>query len=90
MDYVKDAASFLLAIKESTTAVYDHDAVDYLQKVVDELRHGLDQFGLTQPSHQKAREEWIFFEGMLKGVQLKLRRTAYDATQADLPTPQAN
>jgi hypothetical protein len=79
---VKDAASFLLSIKESTSAVWDPDAVEFLQGLVDEIRRGLDKAGLTGPDHQKEREEWLYFDAMLKGVQLKLRKASMQEQQA--------
>ena len=70
---VKDAASFLLAIKETTGTSYDADAVEYLQLKIDAIRRGLDKLGITD---EKKREEWIFFDGMLKGSQLQLLKGA--------------
>lgn len=76
---VKDAKSFLLALKESTTTEYDDDAVEFLQATVDAIRHGLTSLGIADPN---LREEWLFFDGLLKGTQLQLRKSAYLASPA--------
>jgi hypothetical protein len=80
---VKDPASLFFAVKESTTTVYDSDAVEYLQITIDRIRRGLDAMGLTGPDHAKEREEWLWCDAFLKGTQLKLRRAAYEASQPE-------
>lgn len=66
---------FLLAIKESTHTIFDEDAVDYL----DTLREGVSRGADAQNLRDDARDAAIFFEGMLRGVQLKLRRAAAES-----------
>ena len=79
---VKDAASFLLAIKESTSTAWDSDACEFLQGLIDNMRREMDKMGLTGPDKQREREEWIAFDFMLKGVLLKFRKVSMQEQQA--------
>jgi hypothetical protein len=72
---VKDAKSFLIAIKETTDAQFDDDAVDYLEALSTRVFDGLDAAGVKG----RERDRFIFFDSLLKGVILKLRRTVLEA-----------
>jgi len=67
---VANARDFLLAIKESTHTTFDHDAVEFLEGLRDGMSRSLDS---SAPNlHQYERDSIFFFEGMLRGVQIKL------------------
>lgn len=66
---VASARDFLFAIKESTHTVFDDDAVSFLEALREFISTELDkQTGLTR----EERDATCFFEGMLRGVQVKL------------------
>lgn len=65
---VKDAREFLLAIKMSTHTTFDADAVDFLELLRTGVSQSLDAAGATGPE----RDSVLFFEGMLRGTQIKL------------------
>lgn len=66
---VANATEFLFAIKESTHTVFDEDATEFLEELRKFISAGLDnQTGLTR----EQRDSICFFEGMLRGVQIKL------------------
>lgn len=68
---VANAREFLFAIKESTHTVFDHDAVEYLDGIRAYMTAQLDK----QPNLTPAERDAIFFfEGMLRGTQLKLKQ----------------
>lgn len=68
---VANARDFLFAIKESTHTVFDADAVEFLDALRDGMSRTLDaQTGLSRDE----RDGIFFFEGMLRGVQLQLKR----------------
>jgi hypothetical protein len=83
---MKTAAEFLFAIKESTHTTYDDDATEYLDSVVTAMLGKMDNDGLTG----RDRDNVIFYEGMLKGVQLRLSKDKYnewmEANRADAET----
>ncbi len=67
---VKDAREFLLAIKESTHTVFDEDAVEFLELLREQMSQSLD----ARHIEQYERDSILFFEGMLRGVQVQLTR----------------
>lgn len=67
---VQNAREFLLAIKESTHTVFDDEAVEFL----DNLRKYMSAAMDTQKIKGEQRDSIVFFEGMLRGVQLQLKR----------------
>lgn len=69
---VANAKEFLLAIKETAQTEYDTSAVEFLEDLVTEISKDLTGRGVKG----RKRDAWLFFEGMLKGVQLRLRRDA--------------
>jgi hypothetical protein len=69
---VKDAASFLFAVKESTDFQFDDQAVEYLELLETRMFEGLDARGIKG----RTRDRVIFYDGMLKGVILNLRKQA--------------
>lgn len=77
---VKDARTFLLAIKASTgpwidPSMFDKEAVEYLELISERMFAELDARKVTG----RARDKLIFFDAMLKGVILKLRKNVVQA-----------
>jgi hypothetical protein len=66
---VANAREFLLAIKESTHTVFDEDAVEFLENLREFASQSLDK---QTNLHRHERDGVMFFEGLLRGVQLKL------------------
>jgi hypothetical protein len=75
MAVVKDARTFILALKETTDTQFDDDAIDYLETLEKRVFEGLDAAGVKG----RERDRFILYDGMLKGVILKLRRTVLEA-----------
>lgn len=67
---VANARDFLFAIKESTHTVFDADGAEYLDALRDGMSQSLD--ASSPHLHQHERDSIFFFEGMLRGVQIKL------------------
>jgi hypothetical protein len=72
---VKDARSFLAAIKQSTGNFlepnqFDDEAAEYLEMLSENVFTALDNNRIKG----RTRDRLIFFDGMLKGVILKLRK----------------
>lgn len=64
---------FLLAVREGTESAfeeYSEDAGDYLDKLCDYISQACNARGLQPPR----RDRIIYFEGMLRGVQLQFRK----------------
>jgi hypothetical protein len=72
---METAREFLLAIKEATGSEYDADAVEFLDKISSYIFASLDKAGAAG----RRRDNIIFWEGMLKGVQLQLKKRAQHA-----------
>ncbi len=72
---VKDARTFLLCIKETTDTQFDDDALQFLETLEKRIFDGLDAAGVTG----RERDKFLLYEGMLKGVVLRLRRTVLEA-----------
>jgi hypothetical protein len=72
---VKDAESFLFAIKTSTDFQFDGDAVEWLEGLEERMFALLDSRGI----HGRERDRIILYDGMLKGVILKLRKPVVEA-----------
>ena len=77
---VKDARSFLTAIKQSTGDFlepnqFDEEAVEYLDMLSENVFTALDNNRIKG----RTRDRLIFFDGMLKGVILKLRKRVLEA-----------
>ena len=75
---IENGRDFIFAIKESAPNEllrpdWDDDAGDFLDSTLERIRAGLSTAGMTD---QRRREYAIFYEGMLKGTQLKLRGAA--------------
>lgn len=75
MAVVKDARTLLLALKETMDTQFDDDAIDYLETLEKRVFEGLDAAGVKG----RERDRFILYDGMLKGVILKLRRTVLEA-----------
>lgn len=67
---IRNGREFLLAIKESTHTVFDDDAVEFLDDLVAGICATLDKQGARGPD----RDRMLYFDGMLRGVQLRLVR----------------
>jgi hypothetical protein len=84
---VRNGAEFLLAIKESTHTTFDDDAHQFLDAVVTAISGMAD----AQNLRGRERDAVIFFEGMLRGTQLKLlgkkQRAASELQQAGKLNP---
>jgi hypothetical protein len=70
-------ADFLLAIKEATQTTYDKDAAEFLDGLAKVVSLGCDQMKVTG----ERRDRMMFFEGMLRGVQVKLARARLETGQ---------
>ena len=73
---VANAREFLFAIKESTHTVFDEDAVEFLDQIREFASNELDK---QTSLHPHERDSIMFFEGMLRGVQLKLTHRKQEA-----------
>jgi hypothetical protein len=67
---MNSAAEFLLAIKETTGNEHDPEAVEFLEKIERYIRFRLDQEHVTG----ERRDRTLFYEGMLKGAMIGLRK----------------
>jgi hypothetical protein len=72
---IETAADFLLAIKESTGTAFDEGAVEFLSLL---QRNEAEAAKLAGATGEKLGRI-LFFNGMLRGVQLKLARVRIDA-----------
>jgi hypothetical protein len=68
---VRNGREFLFAIKEATHVIFDEDAAEFLDALCEGITGGCDRQNLRGPE----RDAVIFFEGMLRGCQLKLTGT---------------
>ncbi len=65
---VANARDFLLAIKESTHVAFDEDATEFLDGLREAMSRTLD----SRQVRSDERDSIFFFEGMLRGLQIKL------------------
>jgi hypothetical protein len=72
---VRDAREFLLAIKESTHVAFDADAAEFLDDIRTYMSRQLDHQGVTGD----ARDSIFFFEGMLRGTQIRVKRQEHES-----------
>lgn len=72
---IETAADFLLMIKETTSTEFDADAVEFLDALQKGTADALTKAGAVGDR----RDAMMFWEGAIKGLQLKLARVRLDA-----------
>ena len=72
---IETGADFLFAIKETTSTEFDADAAEFLDMLQKGTAMALTKAGLSGDRRDAA----MFYEGALKGLQIKLARVRIDA-----------
>lgn len=75
---IRDAASFIWALKQSTDCQFDVDAIEWMEQQEQRIFGALDARGVKGLN----RDRVILYEGMRRGVMLKLRRRVLETRTA--------